>query len=204
MPKVPFGYRSVRIGARGTTDNKIQECYSAGMPHRRRRVHRALRGLAVAGCVLGSVVAVDSAAATTRAPSVIARVAGTTLPGTKCPAFPADNVWNTPVTNLPVNVRSSQWLASMDSSSTLLHPDYGPSGDPRSPYGIPWNIVSPRTTFTAGAQNTLPLWIFGAIRLGQNLPEVNAVVVSVVALTLIPIAYAAKISSSDQTGKSIG
>lgn len=60
------------------------------------------------------------------------------------------------------------------------------------------------TTFTAGAQNTLPLWIFGAIRLGQNLPEVNAVVVSVVALTLIPIAYAAKISSSDQTGKSIG
>lgn len=148
MPKVPFGYRSVRIGARGTTDNKIQECYSAGMPHRRRRVHRALRGLAVAGCVLGSVVAVDSAAATTRAPSVIARVAGTTLPGTKCPAFPADNVWNTPVTNLPVNVRSSQWLASMDSSSTLLHPDYGPSGDPRSPYGIPWNIVSPRTTFT--------------------------------------------------------
>ena len=33
------------------------------------------------------------------------------------------------------------------------------------------------TTFTAGAQNTLPLWIFGAIRLGQQLPEVNVVVV---------------------------
>ena len=31
------------------------------------------------------------------------------------------------------------------------------------------------TTFTAGAQNTLPLWIFGAIRLGQQLPEVNVV-----------------------------
>ena len=59
------------------------------------------------------------------------------------------------------------------------------------------------TTFTAGAQNTLPLWIFGAIRLGQQLPEVNAVVVCVVALTLLPIAYAAKISSSDQTAKAL-
>lgn len=32
------------------------------------------------------------------------------------------------------------------------------------------------TYFTAGAQNTLPLWIFGAVRLGQRLPEVNVVV----------------------------
>ena len=51
------------------------------------------------------------------------------------------------------------------------------------------------TTFTAGAQNTLPLWIFGAIRLGQQLPEVNAVVTGVLILTLLPIAYAARISS---------
>ena len=58
------------------------------------------------------------------------------------------------------------------------------------------------TTFTAGAQNTLPLWIFGAIRLGQQLPEVNAVVVIVVLLTLVPIAYAARVSSGDQTTRS--
>ena len=32
------------------------------------------------------------------------------------------------------------------------------------------------TTFTAGAQNTLPIWIFGQIRLGQQLPQVNVVV----------------------------
>ncbi|MGC2486098.1 MAG: ABC transporter permease [Acidimicrobiales bacterium] len=51
------------------------------------------------------------------------------------------------------------------------------------------------TTFTAGAQNTLPLWIFGAILRGQELPEVNAVVVFVLILTIIPIAYAARISS---------
>jgi len=53
------------------------------------------------------------------------------------------------------------------------------------------------TTFTAGAQNTLPLWIFGAIRLGQQLPEVNAVVVGVMVLTIIPIAIAARIASAD-------
>src|SRR6266545_1930047 len=43
------------------------------------------------------------------------------------------------------------------------------------------------TTFTAGAQNTLPLWIFGAIRLGQQLPEVNVVVLIVLGLTVIPV-----------------
>jgi hypothetical protein len=74
--------------------------------------------------------------------------AGTIVPGTHCPAFPADNVWNTPITGLPVNANSSTWLAAMDSSSTDLHPDYGPSGDAAQPYGIPWTIVAARTKFT--------------------------------------------------------
>jgi putative spermidine/putrescine transport system permease protein len=46
------------------------------------------------------------------------------------------------------------------------------------------------TTFTAGAQNTLPLWIFGAIRLGQRLPEVNVVVLIVTAITFVPVLVA--------------
>jgi putative spermidine/putrescine transport system permease protein len=50
------------------------------------------------------------------------------------------------------------------------------------------------TTFTAGAQNTLPLWIFGAIRTGKQLPEVNAVVVFVLALTIIPVAIAVRLT----------
>ena len=50
------------------------------------------------------------------------------------------------------------------------------------------------TTFTAGAQNTLPLWIFGAIRLGQQLPEVNVVVTFVLLLTVIPVAIAARLT----------
>ena len=58
------------------------------------------------------------------------------------------------------------------------------------------------TTFTAGAQNTLPLWIFGAILRGQQLPEVNAVVVGVLVLTAVPVVYAAKIASGDATERS--
>jgi putative spermidine/putrescine transport system permease protein len=50
------------------------------------------------------------------------------------------------------------------------------------------------TTFTAGAQNTLPLWIFGKIRLGQQLPEVNVVVLLVIAITLIPVALAQRLT----------
>ncbi|MGZ4194850.1 MAG: ABC transporter permease [Solirubrobacteraceae bacterium] len=52
------------------------------------------------------------------------------------------------------------------------------------------------TTFTAGAQNTLPLWIFGAIRLGQQLPEVNVVVVAVLIFTVIPVYFAARLTGS--------
>ena len=49
------------------------------------------------------------------------------------------------------------------------------------------------TTFTAGAQNTLPLWIFGAIRLGQRLPEVNVVVLVVLLVTIIPVTISSRL-----------
>jgi hypothetical protein len=77
-----------------------------------------------------------------------ARIVAPVFPGTNCPAFPADNVWNTPITTLPVDANSATWLASMSSATTYLHPDYGPSGNPRSPYGIPWVVVRKNTVFT--------------------------------------------------------
>jgi putative spermidine/putrescine transport system permease protein len=46
------------------------------------------------------------------------------------------------------------------------------------------------TTFTAGAQNTLPIWIFAHIRNGQQLPQVNVVVFVVIVITVIPVALA--------------
>src|ERR1700682_4945785 len=56
-----------------------------------------------------------------------------------CPVFPADNVWNTDVSTLPVHPSSHTWIGSMGGPSRLLHPDFGPSG--AFPYGIPFNVV---------------------------------------------------------------
>jgi putative spermidine/putrescine transport system permease protein len=58
------------------------------------------------------------------------------------------------------------------------------------------------TVFTSGANNTLPIWIFGAIRLGQQLPEVNAVVSIVIVLTIIPVMLAARIAGAGAVSRS--
>jgi putative spermidine/putrescine transport system permease protein len=50
------------------------------------------------------------------------------------------------------------------------------------------------TTFTAGTQNTLPIWIFGNIRLGQQLPQVNVVVLFVILISVIPVALARRLT----------
>ena len=50
------------------------------------------------------------------------------------------------------------------------------------------------TTFTAGAQSTLPIWIFGQIRHGVLLPEVNVVVSFVILITIIPVVIAARLT----------
>jgi putative spermidine/putrescine transport system permease protein len=50
------------------------------------------------------------------------------------------------------------------------------------------------TTFTAGAQSTLPVWIFGAIHHGRRLPEVNVVVSFVILVTIIPVVIAARLT----------
>jgi putative spermidine/putrescine transport system permease protein len=49
------------------------------------------------------------------------------------------------------------------------------------------------TTFTAGAQNTLPLLILGYIRLGQQLPVVNVIAFAMIVLTAIPVLLAARL-----------
>lgn len=49
------------------------------------------------------------------------------------------------------------------------------------------------TFFTAGAQSTLPLLILGYIRLGQQLPVVNAIASAMILLTVIPVALAQRL-----------
>jgi hypothetical protein len=59
----------------------------------------------------------------------------------KCPIFPADNPWNTDIsdtTAYPADAMSDTWIASIG-KSTSLHPDFG------SIYGIPYQYVDNTT-----------------------------------------------------------
>jgi hypothetical protein len=115
---------------------------TTGLPWSIMRVmnpRRLLGVLAALAALAGPAWAATLSGSHTTAP-------GQRLPGTNCPAFPADDVWNTPITGLPVDRHSSQWLRHMAAGSTLLHPDYGPGGG-SSPYGIPWQITSRHPRF---------------------------------------------------------
>src|SRR5260370_40690396 len=66
------------------------------------------------------------------------------VPSTTCTAFPADNIWNTDISTLPLNANSATWLASTMPTSGKLHPDFG-----GPPYGLPFNVVdNPHSTAT--------------------------------------------------------
>jgi hypothetical protein len=62
------------------------------------------------------------------------------VPSTTCDVLPADDIWNTDISALPVHDSSDEWLASMHAGSTNLHPDFGDR-----PYGFPFKVVSPDT-----------------------------------------------------------
>ena len=52
-------------------------------------------------------------------------------------------------------------------------------------FALSWDEIVV-TYFTAGAQNTLPLLLFGFIRQGQNLPIVNVIALVVIVVSAIP------------------
>jgi len=52
--------------------------------------------------------------------------------------FPADSIFNTDISTLPVSSQSASWLSSMNAATKDLHPDFG-----AYPYGIPYNVVTP-------------------------------------------------------------
>jgi hypothetical protein len=103
---------------------------------------------------------------------------GTPVPGAaNCPMFPADNIWNTDISRLPVDPHSAAWLRSMRSSTTLLHPDFGPNQG-GYPYGIPYAIVTSahktvRVKFVYGSESDqvkYPLGPDTPIEGGKNAP----------------------------------
>jgi hypothetical protein len=66
-------------------------------------------------------------------------------PPVRCSVLPADNIWNTPVDDLPVDPNSAAYINTMGASDTL-HADFGsgvwPPGS-NSPIGIPFIEVEP-------------------------------------------------------------
>jgi hypothetical protein len=63
--------------------------------------------------------------------------AGASLEGRR--PFPADNVWNTPIVDAPVDPRSDALIASIGLDDHL-HPDFGADWD-GGPFGIPYTVV---------------------------------------------------------------
>jgi hypothetical protein len=57
-----------------------------------------------------------------------------------CSLFPADNIWNVPINNLPVHARSDQWVNTIG-RNTGFHMDFGSGTWAGGPIGIPYNIV---------------------------------------------------------------
>jgi len=51
------------------------------------------------------------------------------------------------------------------------------------------------TTFTAGAQQTLPIWIFTNLSRPNQLPIVNVVALVLIILSMIPVYFAQRIAS---------
>jgi hypothetical protein len=54
--------------------------------------------------------------------------------------FPADNAWNTPIDQSPIDSMSSRYMKTIGESVTL-HPDFGPGRLGVHLYGIPYNVV---------------------------------------------------------------
>ena len=68
-------------------------------------------------------------------------------------------------------------------------------------FALSWDEIVV-TYFTAGAQNTLPLLLFGFIRQGQNLPIVNAIALVVIVVSVIPVYVAQRLTSDGGVGRS--
>lgn len=77
----------------------------------------------------------------------LARAAGLDLiaPPPRCRILPADNIWNTPIDDLPVDPGSDAYVSTIGAGATL-HADFGsgvwPPGS-NSPIGIPFVEVGP-------------------------------------------------------------
>ena len=102
---------------------------------------------ATAGTFQVSLTVVDNLGATsvaTTATRVSAASAGgtTVMPPSigSCTVFPADNIWNTPVDQLPVSSNSAAWVNTIGTNAPV-HADFGSGLYNGAPIGIPFITV---------------------------------------------------------------
>jgi hypothetical protein len=142
-------------------------------------VTAVLAALATAGTVAGLSGGAAAVGTVGRVQPAALVTEETAVPGApNCPMFPADNIWNTDISKLPVDPHNAAWLRSMDASTTDLHPDFGPDQG-GYPYGIPYAIVTSahktvRVKFFYASQSNqvpYPLGPDTPIEGGQNAPS---------------------------------
>ena len=66
-----------------------------------------------------------------------------------CSVFPANNVWNTPIDQLPVDANSASYVATIGAAKPA-HPDFGSGLYAGAPIGIPFSslILVTSSTFS--------------------------------------------------------
>lgn len=108
-----------------------------------KKIHQiGLLGLSLLVCSLAlfPITPVRSAGPSVIYLPVIVRSSATSL---GCPVFPGDNIWNTPVDNLPVHSRSNEYIENIGLSARA-HADFGAGDWPPgsgAPIGIPYITV---------------------------------------------------------------
>jgi hypothetical protein len=87
-------------------------------------------------CTLTALLVAGALAALALPAGAATRPTGPVIGG--CPVFPANNAWNRDVSRDPVDPRSAQYIASINSRGRrFLHADFGGGGE----YGIPYRVV---------------------------------------------------------------
>jgi hypothetical protein len=72
--------------------------------------------------------------------SIYAAAAHPAAPVGGCERFPADNIWNYDISNLPVDANSASYIASIGLNGHL-HPDFGAGLYDGGPIGFPYAVV---------------------------------------------------------------
>jgi hypothetical protein len=96
-------------------------------------LRRLRAGAAIAAVLGGAALAIDGYPLARAAQGAAPAIAG-------CPVFPADNIWNTPIDKLPIDPRSSDYVASIGGDKSL-RADFGAGLYEGAPIGIPFVVV---------------------------------------------------------------